>query len=196
MGFVENLTSVLTFNKDGMGELANDDGATVPAILIALLGSILSSIPLLLDYFNSDAAGKEVVLAALIFAFSIQFLILFILAGIMGFTLRGFGGSATLIQSLRVYGFALVWGLIGGVLDTVLDFVNFSAQDSFGFSLGFLLGLVGLVAFIVGLTSFSGLGIGSAFFAVIIAYIIAVILVVIIAFILGLLLIAVIVSII
>ena len=193
MAFTENLMSVLTFKKDGMGKLANDTGATVPAILIVLLQSLIGSLPVLNLYLKATTdAQKTIYAGSLITAFFLTLLIFFVLSGIMAFVLRGFGGTATMIQSLRVYGFTSVFGLIGSILDLTLSVV--SPSTNLGFSLSFLLGLVGLVAFIIALTSFSGLGIGSAIFAVIIAYIIALIIAFVLVFILIILLVAIIVA--
>ena len=171
MSIIDNIMGVLTFNKDKMETIANEDRATVPAFLIAIMVTIFGTIPVLLDFLGldtSDLLSSDRVLTAIIIIFFAQLLILFVFAGLMGFILRGFGGTATLIQSLRVYGFCMIWPLIGYIFDLVLLFVNMDNLAIFGF----LLGLIGLLSLVIGFASFSGLEFGSAFFAAIIAYII------------------------
>lgn len=179
MSSMVNLIGVLTFNKEQMGEIVNDEGATIPAILIVLITSFISFISRFLaflelnseDFPSSDLYEhtQTTYLTNAFAALFLQILILFFFAGIMGFVLRGFGGTATLIQSLRLFGFCQIYATMGSLIELGFSFLNMSI----GNSISFILGLVGLVSFIVGLTSFSGLNISSATFTVIITYILA-----------------------
>lgn len=193
MSVTSGIIGVLTFNKQEMEKIANDESATMWAFLIALAGSLIAFAGGILEYLAidpSDTILREAAMTVAITGLLTTVLMLFVFAGIMGFVLRGFGGTATLIQCLRVFGFTQVWSLIGTLLDFVLGF----ADVSIGFELSFILGLVGLAAFILGLTTFSGLGLGSAIFAVIIAYILAIILVFVLIFLLLIVLLAVFLS--
>lgn len=179
MSSMDNLMGILTFNKEQMGEIVNDEGATIPAILIVLITSFISFISRYLaflelnpeDFLSSDLY-EHAQYTYLINAFAalfLQILILFFFAGIMGFVLRRFGGTVTLIQSLRLFGFCQIFATMGSLIELGFSFLDMSI----GNSISFILVLVGLVSFIVGLTSFSGLNISSTTFAVIIAYILA-----------------------
>jgi len=174
MGFIGNIIGILTFNKSKIRTIANEDGTTSQAVLIAFLASIIGSLPGLLDYLaTDDPTQQEIAIYGALVAFCTVLLIFFLFSGIMAFILRGFGGTATLIQCLRVFGFAQVWSLIGGIIDLALSYFN--VDLGLGLALSFILGFVGLIVFIIGLTAFSGLGIGAALIATIIAYILAVI---------------------
>jgi len=174
MAFVENLMAILTFDKEKIGALADDESATVQAILIAFVASFVGFIPGFLQFMGTnDPTVQNAAMTVALTTFLTVILVFFLFSGIMAFVLRGFGGTATLIQCLRVFGFAQIWGLIGSLIDLVLSLANMDV----GITFGTILGLVGLVVFIFGLTAFSGLSLGSAIIAAIIAYILAMIVV-------------------
>ncbi|MHA1228436.1 MAG: YIP1 family protein, partial [Candidatus Hodarchaeales archaeon] len=158
--------AIITFDQEKIMTLANDESATNQAILVVFLASLSGFMPRFLDFMTFD--NKEAKYSAFIEAFIAFFTIflMFILFSVtIAFVIHGFGSTGTLVQCSRVFGFAQVWTLIGSITNLVLSIINLQNDTSFTV----LLGLVGLVVFIFGLTSFSNLPIGSAIISTIIA---------------------------
>lgn len=175
MSFVDNLMAVLTFNKEKMGKLADDGAATMQGIVVLIISAIVSVLPYLLTYLDSGstATEKNSALTLVITDLLTLILVVFLVAGIMAFVLRGLGANATMAQTFRVFSFAEVWEAIAGIL------VVLTKVDSLS-----LVGLLSLVSLIIGVMAYSGAGVGKAIVAVIITYILAIIIVFIIVLIL------------
>ena len=175
MSFVDNLVAVLTFNKEKMGKLADDSAATMQGILVLIVSAIVSVLPNLLTYLdsNSTSAEKNTALTFMVTDLLTVILIVFLVAGLMAFVLRGLGANATMAQTFRVFSFAEVWSLIAGVLVVVSGVATLS-----------LVGYLSLVSLIIGVMAYSGASVAKSIVAVIITYIIAFIIVFIIIIIL------------
>jgi hypothetical protein len=172
--FMQRIMGVLTADRAVLGEIANDDSATGQGALILLIYAIIGSIPQYLYYaeYLPDSA-----LMMMIVQLAMLLLIVLLLAALLGFVLRGFGGSATTIQAFRMFSFVQIWYIIGSVILIVLSIAGIEGLDS----LSFIFSLIALVILSIGLSEFSGISTVSAFIAVIIAYILAYILAIIIA---------------
>lgn len=99
----------------------------------------------------------------------------FFLAFVLTFILRGFGGKANISQVLRMSGFTQLFTIVGAVLHIILIIAGLDTPIFLIFS------LIGLIAFIIGLTTFTSLNEVSVIISLIIASIITLILVLITA---------------
>ncbi len=175
MTITDKLLAPLKFDKEGLGAIANDESSTGLAYVLVIVTAILSS----LTAFTSGGTqfggigGSDINETGQFIVNLIATIIMYLLfSWVLAFVLRGFGGTSTTMQSFRMLAFSLVWGIIGSIIALA------------GLNIGFIFSILGFIAFIIGLTSYSGVKAFGAFIAVIVALIITVILLMIIMFIL------------
>ncbi len=178
MTTTDKLLAPLKFDKEGLGAIANDETSTGLAYVLVIVNALIGSI----GAFTSEGTttfggfgGTDLTpLGEFILNLIMTILLFLLFSWVLAFVLRGFGGTSTTMQSFRMLSFSLLWGIIGSIVDLVAPSLN----------LGFIFSLLGFIAFIIGLTSYSGVKAFGAFIAVIVALIITMILLVIIIFIL------------
>ncbi len=177
MTITDKLLAPLKFDKEGLGAIANDESSTGLAYALVIITALLGS----LSAFTSEntqfggMGGQELRPEGQFIVNLIAMILMYLLfSWVLAFVLRGFGGASTTMQSFRMLAFSLVWGIIGSVINLILP----------GLNIGFIFSILGFIAFIIGLTSYSGVRAFGAFIAVIVALIITVILLMIIMLIL------------
>ena len=173
MTITDKLLAPLKFDKEGLGAIANDESSTGLAYALVIITALLGS----LSAFTSEntqfggMGGQELRPEGQFIVNLIAMILMYLLfSWVLAFVLRGFGGASTTMQSFRMLAFSLVWGIIGSVINLILP----------GLNIGFIFSILGFIAFIIGLTSYSGVRAFGAFIAVIVALIITVILLMII----------------
>ena len=192
MSMTEDITGMLMFKKASMEKIANNVGSTTIALILIIVSALIAGASGIYQYLTANINNvpfgfaslndyKNFLLTGVVTEILVYLLFAFIFSGIMGFVLRGFGGTATLIQCLRVLGFTELFSIIGSILNFI---VTLAGQPTIGMDIGSIFALITLIAFIIGLTSFSGVSIVTSIVAVIIAAIIAVVIAVIIVIIL------------
>ena len=181
MSMARDITGILMIKKASMEKIANNPGSTIIAFILIIVSALFASVSDIYLYLTatsvpssspfatlSDYKANLLTTAFVVLVFYLFFV--FILAGVMGFVLRGFGGTATRIQCLRVIGFAELFNIIGSLVKILLTLLG---QSTVGGYIGLLFFALTLIAFIIGLTSFSRVSAGIAIVAVILASVLA-----------------------
>lgn len=116
MDLTSYLKSIILFDRKNMQRLANDEKATVPAIIIVVITAIASTFHWIISP-NMNSNGRLLSAVGNFFAVSSQvFLIIFfviMILHLLGIPIRN-------EQCLRVFGFAQLWNLIGYILAAIV----------------------------------------------------------------------------
>jgi hypothetical protein len=180
---LNHILTPLKFDKEGYKEIAGNSGLTGLALLLIFLSSTINAIiaylnPEAIDDFDFGAgAGDLGPVGNAISGFLFYLIFLLIFGMVLAFLVRGFGGSLTMMGSVRIIGFTAIWGLLANLVNLISVALDITIPF-----LGLILAILYLVAIIVGVSSGGSVSIIVAILALIIAFIITLILTVILMF--------------
>lgn len=163
MTFQNVVKSGLTFNKEELVNVANNEDDTMPAMVMILLSAILAGVIAMITGVGSGlgSLGGESFegIGILVIEMVVSLFTNLVFGVILSFVLKGFGGQSGTMQVVRMVGATAIWGILG----TLLSFVSPTLS---------LLGFVGFIALIFGVSAYSGKGMFAVFIAVLISYVI------------------------
>ena len=167
MPLADMVMAGLKFDSQALAQVGNDDNENgnalimliIPAVLAAILGATGQSLA-------PVSLGTEDKIALVIGNLFFSLFFTFVYAWIFAFSARIVGAQASTMQAIRVLGASQIWPILGYLIAFA------------GVNLSGLLGLIGLIVFLIGMGAATGKGVGS----MIVAWIIAIILVMILFF--------------
>lgn len=164
MTFQNVVKSGLTFNKEELANVANNEDDTMPAMIMILINAVLAGVIAMISgtgSFFAGLGGSEFEgVGILVIEMVVSLFTTLVLGAVLSMMIKAFGGQSGTMQVVRIVGATAIWSILG----TALSFVSPSLS---------ILSFVGFIALIFGVSAYSGKGM----FVVFIAWLISIILI-------------------
>ena len=164
MSMIENLIGILMFKRQSMEKITNSSKSTPLAVVFIIINAIVASLPDIYRFIITNPSNTlpntsvpivkmtYVVRTLIIFFFVLAFA--FSLAVSANIVLKIFDGVSTFNQCLKAVGFTEIFFLLGSLVNLILSIFEESLIGNIISLLSFLLFII---AFMMEMTSFSGL---------------------------------------
>ncbi len=152
----------LKFDKNKMSEIGNDDAETTNALLIIIIAALISGALGGVGKSLSPGYGNQAtnIPVAVVQNIVITLVMTLVFSWVFAAVARMFGADANTKQTLRIVGATQIWAILGYL-------ILFA-----GINLYFLFGLIGFIAFLLGMAAATSQGVGKMFLSFIVSIII------------------------